>query len=109
GERAPPSRRPTIASAITPVLCGSVFKNKGVQPMLDAIVDSLPSPVDIPAIHGHSVGAAPVDIERPPAPSEPFSALAFKVMSDQHLGKLTYLRVYSGTLESGSSVLNSTN
>jgi elongation factor G len=101
-------RRATIASAITPVLCGSAFKNKGVQPMLDAIVDFLPSPVDIPAIHGHSVGADQVDIERHPDPSEPFSALAFKVMSDQHLGKLTYLRVYSGTMEAGSSVLNST-
>ncbi len=101
-------RRATIASAITPVLCGSAFKNKGVQPMLDAIVDFLPSPVDIPAIHAHSVGADPVDVERHPDPSEPFSALAFKVMSDQHLGKLTYLRVYSGTMESGSSVLNST-
>jgi elongation factor G len=101
-------RRATIASAVTPVLCGSAFKNKGVQPMLDAIVDFLPSPVDIPAIHGHSVGADQVDIERHPDPSEPFSALAFKVMSDQHLGKLTYLRVYSGTMEAGSSVLNST-
>jgi elongation factor G len=101
-------RRATIASAVTPVLCGSAFKNKGVQPMLDAIVDFLPSPVDIPAIHGHSVGANPIDIERHADASEPFSALAFKVMSDQHLGKLTYLRVYSGTLEAGSSVLNST-
>jgi elongation factor G len=101
-------RRATIASAVTPVLCGSAFKNKGVQPMLDAIVDFLPSPVDIPAIHGHSVGTDPVDIERHADPSEPFSALAFKVMSDQHLGKLTYLRVYSGTMEAGSTVLNST-
>jgi elongation factor G len=101
-------RRATISSAVTPVLCGSAFKNKGVQPMLDAIVDFLPSPVDIPAIHGHSVGADQVDIERHADPSEPFSALAFKVMSDQHLGKLTYLRVYSGTMESGSTVMNST-
>ena len=101
-------RRATVSSTLTPVLCGSAFKNKGVQPMLDAIVDFLPSPVDIPAIHGHSTGADPVDIERHPDPAEPFSALAFKVMSDQHLGKLTYLRVYSGTMESGSSVLNST-
>ncbi len=101
-------RRATIASAVNPVLCGSAFKNKGVQPMLDAIVDFLPSPVDVPAIHGHSVGADQVDVERHADPSEPFSALAFKVMSDQHLGKLTYLRVYSGTMESGSSVLNST-
>ena len=101
-------RRATIASAVNPVMCGSAFKNKGVQPMLDAIVDFLPSPVDVPAIHGHSVGADQVDVERHADPSEPFSALAFKVMSDQHLGKLTYLRVYSGTMESGSSVLNST-
>ena len=101
-------RRATIASAVTPVLCGSAFKNKGVQPMLDAIVDFLPSPVDIPAIHGQSTGADATDIERHADPAEPFSALAFKIMSDQHLGKLTYLRIYSGTLEAGSSVLNST-
>jgi len=101
-------RRATIASALTPVLCGSAFKNKGVQPMLDAIVEFLPSPVDIPAIHGHSVGPDATDIERHADPAEPFSALAFKIMSDQHLGKLTYLRIYSGTLESGTSVLNST-
>ena len=102
-------RRATIASALTPVLCGSAFKNKGVQPMLDAIVDFLPSPVDIPAIKGHAVG----DEEHrsssgTPDPTEPFSALAFKIMSDQHLGKLTYIRVYSGTLEAGTQVLNST-
>jgi len=101
-------RRATIASAVTPVLCGSAFKNKGVQPMLDAIVDFLPSPIDIPAVHGHSVGADAVEIERHPDPSEPFSALAFKIMSDQHLGKLTYLRIYSGTLMAGTQVLNST-
>jgi elongation factor G len=101
-------RRATIASAVTPVLCGSAFKNKGVQPMLDSIVDFLPSPVDIPSIHGHSVGANSVEVERHADPSEPFSALAFKIMSDQHLGKLTYLRVYSGTVQVGSSVLNST-
>ncbi len=100
-------RRATIASAITPVLCGSAFKNKGVQPMLDAIVDFLPSPVDIPAVVGHSVGPDAVDIERAPNPAEPFAALAFKIMADQHLGKLTYLRVYSGTLTAGSQVLNS--
>jgi elongation factor G len=101
-------RRATIASAVTPVLCGSAFKNKGVQPMLDAIVEFLPSPVDIPSIHGHSVGANSVEVERHADPAEPFSALAFKIMSDQHLGKLTYLRVYSGTVQVGSSVLNST-
>jgi elongation factor G len=101
-------RRATIAGTVTPVLCGSAFKNKGVQPMLDAIVDYLPSPVDIPAVQGHAVGDETEIIHRSPDPSEPFAALAFKIMSDQHLGKLTYIRVYSGTLESGSSVLNST-
>jgi elongation factor G len=101
-------RRATIASAVTPVLCGSAFKNKGVQPMLDAIVDFLPSPVDIPAVVGHSVGPDAVDIERAPDPAQPFAALAFKIMTDQHLGKLTYLRIYSGTLTVGTQVLNST-
>jgi len=101
-------RRATIAGAVTPVLCGSAFKNKGVQPMLDAIVDFLPSPLDVPSIQGHAVGADDVEIERHADPAEPFSALAFKIMSDQHLGKLTYLRIYSGTLEAGKQVLNST-
>ena len=101
-------RRATISSGVTPVLCGSAFKNKGVQPMLDAIVDLLPSPVDIPAIKGHKVGDEDVLIERHADPAEPFAALAFKIMSDQHLGKLTYIRIYSGTLDSGSAVLNST-
>jgi elongation factor G len=100
-------RRATIASAVTPVLCGTAFKNKGVQPMLDALVAFLPSPVDIPAIQGHDVRDESVSVERHPDPSEPFSALAFKIMSDQHLGKLTYIRVYSGTLETGTQVLNS--
>ena len=101
-------RRATIASAITPVMCGSAFKNKGVQPMLDGIVDFLPSPLDIPAVQGHAVSDETAVIERRPDPSDPFAALAFKIMSDQHLGKLTYLRIYSGTVESGSQVLNST-
>jgi elongation factor G len=101
-------RRATIASGVTPVLCGSAFKNKGVQPMLDAIVDFLPSPVDIPAIKGHKVGDEEALIERHADPAEPFAALAFKIMSDQHLGKLTYIRIYSGTLEAGKQVLNST-
>ncbi len=100
-------RRATVASAVTPVLCGSAFKNKGVQPMLDAIVDFLPSPVDIPAVIGHSVGPDAVDIERAADAAAPFAALAFKIMTDQHLGKLTYLRVYSGTLTAGTQVLNS--
>jgi elongation factor G len=101
-------RRATVASHVTPVLCGSAFKNKGVQPMLDAIVDFLPSPVDIPSIKGHAVGDESTAIERHADPKEPFAALAFKIMSDQHLGKLTYIRIYSGTLEAGSQVLNST-
>jgi len=101
-------RRATIAGAVTPVLCGSAFKNKGVQPMLDAIVDYLPSPVDIPPIQGHAVGDEDTVIERQANPDAPFSALAFKIMSDQHLGKLTYIRIYSGTLPTGTSVQNST-
>ncbi len=101
-------RRATIAGAVTPVLCGSAFKNKGVQPMLDAIVDFLPSPLDVPSIQGHAIGSEDDVIERHADPSEPFAALAFKIMSDQHLGKLTYIRIYSGTLEAGKSVMNST-
>jgi len=100
-------RRATLSSAINPVLCGSAFKNKGVQPMLDAIVAYLPSPLDVPAIQGHSVKDAEQVVERHADPSEPFSALAFKIMADPHLGKLTYIRIYSGTLETGTQVLNS--
>ncbi|MBU2668633.1 elongation factor G [Actinoplanes bogorensis] len=100
-------RRATIASKANPVLCGSAFKNKGVQPMLDAVVDYLPSPLDIPAIEGTATdGETP--ILRKPSNSEPFSGLAFKIQTDKHLGKLTYVRVYSGTLDSGSQVVNST-
>jgi elongation factor G len=101
-------RRATIVGALTPVLCGSAFKNKGVQPMLDAIVDFLPSPLDVPSFKGHAVGHEDVEIDRHADPSEPFAALAFKIMSDQHLGKLTYIRIYSGTLEAGKQVLNAT-
>jgi elongation factor G len=101
-------RRATVSGHLTPVLCGSAFKNKGVQPMLDAIVDFLPSPVDVPSIKGHAVGDESTVIERHADPSEPFSALAFKIMSDQHLGKLTYIRIYSGKLDTGTQVLNST-
>ncbi|MEU7906048.1 elongation factor G [Actinoplanes sp. NPDC049118] len=100
-------RRATIASKANPVLCGSAFKNKGVQPMLDAVVDFLPSPLDVPAIDGTAVdGETP--IVRKPSNDEPFSGLAFKIQTDKHLGKLTYVRVYSGTLDSGSQVVNST-
>jgi elongation factor G len=100
-------RRATLAFSVTPVLCGTAFKNKGVQPMLDAIVDYLPSPLDVPSIKGHSVRNADEVVERHADPNEPFSALAFKIMADPHLGKLTYIRIYSGTLETGTQVLNS--
>ncbi|MED7927689.1 elongation factor G [Nonomuraea sp. LP-02] len=100
-------RRATLASAINPVLCGTAFKNKGVQPLLDAIVAYLPAPTDIPAFKGHAVGNEEKVIERHADPTEPFSALAFKIASDPHLGKLTYIRIYSGTLETGSQVINS--
>jgi elongation factor G len=101
-------RRATIASKLTPVLCGSAFKNKGVQPMLDAVVRYLPSPLDVDAIQGHAVGDETQIIERQPSEDEPFSALAFKIMSDPHLGKLTYIRLYSGFLATGTQVVNST-
>nr|WP_302893214.1 elongation factor G [Actinomadura luzonensis] len=100
-------RRATLTSAINPVLCGTAFKNKGVQPLLDAIVAYLPAPTDIPAFKGHAVGNEEKVIERHADPSEPFSALAFKIASDPHLGKLTYIRIYSGTLDTGSQVVNS--
>ena len=102
-------RRATIADKLTPVLTGSAFKNKGVQPMLDAVNRYLPSPLDIKSIVGHKVGDPEVEIDRQPSEDEPFSALAFKIMSDPHLGKLTFVRIYSGRLEAGSQVLNSTN
>ncbi len=101
-------RRATTASKLNPVLCGTAFKNKGVQPMLDAVVDFLPSPVDVGAIQGHDVKDESVAVERRADEDEPFSALAFKIMSDQHLGKLTYIRVYSGKITKGSPILNST-
>ncbi len=100
-------RKVTIAGSAVPVLCGSAFKNKGVQPMLDAVVAFLPSPLDIPATTGTDVKSGEA-IERQVGDDEPFSALAFKIMSDPYVGKLTYLRVYSGTLEKGTSLLNST-
>ncbi|GAA4580946.1 elongation factor G [Planotetraspora phitsanulokensis] len=100
-------RRATLKSAINPVLCGTAFKNKGVQPLLDAVVAYLPAPIDIPAFKGHAVGHEDQVVERHADPNEPFSALAFKIMSDPHLGKLTYLRIYSGSLETGTSVINS--
>ncbi len=101
-------RRGTLASLINPVLCGSAFKNKGVQPMLDAVVDFLPSPLDVGAIVGHAVGNEETEISREPDENAPFSALAFKIMTDPYVGKLTYIRVYSGRLHAGSAVVNST-
>ena len=100
-------RTGTIGNHCVPVLCGSAFKNKGVQPMLDAVVDFLPSPLDLPPVHGMDVKGIE-ELERSADDKQPFSALAFKIMSDPHVGKLTYFRVYSGTLASGSYVYNST-
>src|SRR3712207_2805878 len=99
-------RRATLADKVNPVLCGTAFKNKGVQPLLDAVVKYLPSPLDIDAIIGHAVNDEEVQVERKPSDDEPFSGLAYKIASDPHLGKLIYVRVYSGKLEAGSSVLN---
>jgi elongation factor G len=98
-------RAATLKMAITPVVLGSAFRNKGVQPMLDAVVDYLPSPVDLPPVKGTVDGK---EQERPPQDKAPFSALAFKIMTDQFIGTLTFIRVYSGELESGAAVLNST-
>lgn len=100
-------RRATIAGKLNPVVCGSAFKNKGVQPMLDAVVEFLPSPLDIPAVEGIAIDGETL-LLRKPDNSEPFSSLAFKIQTDKHLGKLTYVRIYSGTLESGAQVVNST-
>ncbi len=99
-------RQGVINIEIVPVLCGTAFKNKGVQTLLDAVVDYLPSPLDVPAIKGHKPDSDEED-ERKSSDDEPFAALAFKVMSDPFVGSLTYFRVYSGVLESGSYVLNS--
>jgi elongation factor G len=98
-------RAGTLADEITPVLLGSAFKNKGVQLLLDAVVDYLPSPLDVPPVQGTDPKSGG-DEERPADPKAPFSALAFKVMSDPYVGKLTYFRVYSGTLKAGDRVLN---
>ena len=101
-------RHGTLAGHCVPILNGSAFKNKGVQPMLDAVVDFLPSPVDLPPTQGTKPGKEDEPIERKPSDDEPFSALAFKIQTDPYVGKLTYLRVYSGTLEKGDTVLNTT-
>ena len=101
-------RRATIAAKLSPVLTGSAFKNKGVQPMLDAVTRYLPSPLDVDAIVGTDMHDKEKEISRVPKNEEPFAALAFKIMTDPHLGKLTFIRVYSGVLETGSTILNST-
>ena len=100
-------RKGTIQSKFVPVLCGSAFKNKGVQPMLDAVVDYLPSPIEVPAIKGVKYDNEEEAITRKSSDDEPFAALAFKIMNDPFVGSLTFMRVYSGKVEAGSSVLNS--
>ncbi|UAL31855.1 elongation factor G [Nocardioides rotundus] len=102
-------RRATLADKINPVLCGTAFKNKGVQPLLDAVIKYLPSPLDVDSIVGHKPNDESEEavIERKPSDDEPFAGLAFKIASDPHLGKLTFVRVYSGKLEAGATVINS--
>ncbi len=99
-------RAATVKVGMTPVLCGTAFKNKGVQPLLDAVVEYLPSPLDVPPVKGHHPHKDD-EVVREPLDKGPFSALAFKIMTDPHVGKLTFIRVYSGVLESGSYVWNS--
>ena len=99
-------RKGTLEMAFVPVVCGSAFKNKGVQPLLDAVIDYLPSPLDVPAIKGVKLDGETPD-ERPSSDTEPFSALAFKIMNDPFVGSLTFARIYSGKLETSSQVLNS--
>ncbi len=101
-------RQATIANKMVPVFCGSAFKNKGVQQLLDGVSAFLPSPVDLPPVKGHDIDDENRPIERKPDTKEPFSGLAFKVQTDPHMGKLVYVRVYSGVLETGTYVLNST-
>jgi elongation factor G len=101
-------RKLTIASEIYPVLCGSAFKNRGVQPMLDAVIDYLPSPLDVPAVQGHDVKDPELVLERKADSTEPFAALVSKIAVHPFFGRLTYIRVYSGHLDSGAAVVNST-
>jgi elongation factor G len=100
-------RKGSIAATFVPVLCGSAFKNKGVQPLLDAVVDYLPSPLDVPPMNGTDPENPEATVERIASDDEPFSGLAFKIMSDSFVGSLTFVRVYSGKLTAGSYVLNS--
>jgi elongation factor G len=102
-------RKAVLAIELTPVFCGSAFKNKGVQPLLDAVLDYLPSPLDVPSVVGKEIvkgGDEGEEVERPADDNQPFAALAFKIMADPFVGKLTYFRVYSGKLEAGSRILN---
>ena len=101
-------RKSTIALKLFPVLCGTAFKNKGVQTLLDAVVDYLPSPLDIPPTQGIDPDHPEKKLERKPADSEPFSGLAFKIMADSFVGQLVFVRVYSGHLKTGDSVMNTT-
>ena len=100
-------RKATLDITVTPVLCGTAFKNKGIQPLLDAVIDYLPSPLDVPPVHGIDPRTEN-ELSRRPELDEPFAALAFKVMSDPYVGKLTYIRVYSGLMKQGDRVLNTT-
>src|SRR5438105_9201663 len=101
-------RKATVTGQIVPVICGAAFKNKGVQALLDAVVDYLPSPVDIPPIKGHLPHHDATHAERPATDDAPFAALAFKIMTDPYVGKLTFFRVYSGVPSAGSYVYNRT-
>ncbi len=101
-------RKGTVTNTMIPVLCGASFKNKGVQKLLDAVTLFLPSPLDVPAVIGHDVSDASITVERKPDPAEPFTGLAFKIQADPHMGKLVYVRIYSGILETGTYVLNAT-
>ena len=98
-------KRQTLEGLCVPVLTGSAFKNKGVQPLLDAVVDYLPSPLDLPPVEAVDPRSGDI-VERLASDSEPFTALAFKIMTDPHVGKLTYFRVYSGSLDKGGTVTN---
>ena len=102
-------RRGCIENAFVPVLCGSAFKNKGIQRLLDAVVDYLPSPIEIPEVIGHAPEDSDILLARKPSVEDPFSALAFKIMTDPYVGRLTFLRVYSGELKSGTTVINANN
>jgi len=100
-------RKAVISLKIYPVLCGSALRHRGVHPLLDAVIDYLPSPIDVPSIKGTDPSDESIELERKPTAEDPFSALVFKVVTDQHVGRLVYLRIYSGILQSGSNVYNS--